>query len=99
MTHTEITVVDSGYFDPNDGFTARPIVGSQGLPESGYDGGAPFYHVVPSSEWWGDDYEWNWGHAPNRGSNARTNTQGYLDLEGSDGCGDPDVCGSVFWAA
>ena len=96
MTHTEITVVDSGYFDPNDGFTARPIVGSQGLPESGYDGGAPFYHVVPSSEWWGDDYEWNWGHAPNRGSNARTNTQGYLDLEGSDGCGDPDVCGSVF---
>ena len=48
MTHTEIIVVDSGYFDPNDGFTARPIIGSQGLPESGYDGGAPFYQVVPS---------------------------------------------------
>ena len=96
MTHTEITVVDSGYFDPNDGFTARPIVGSQALPVSGYDEGAPFYHVVPSSEWWGDDYEWNWGHAPNTGSNARTNTQGYLDLEGGDGCGDPDVCGDFF---
>ena len=96
MTHTEITVVDSGYFDPNDSFTARPIVGSQGLPVSGYDEGAPFYHIAPSSEWWGDDYEWNWGHSPNRGSNARTKTQGYLDLEGSDGCGDPDVCGSAF---
>ena len=96
MTHTEIIVVDSGYFDPNDGFTARPIVGSQALPVSGYDEGAPFYHVVPSSEWWGDDYEWNWGHAPNTGSNARTNTQGYLDLEGGDGCGDPDVCGDFF---
>jgi len=96
MTHTEIIVVDSGYFDPNDGFTARPIVGSQALPVSGYDEGAPFYHVVPSSEWWGDDYEWNWGHSPNRGSNARTKTQGYLDLEGSDGCGDPDVCGDFF---
>ena len=96
MTHTEIIVVDSGYFDPNDGFTARPIVGSQALPVSGYDEGAPFYQVVPSGEWWGDDYEWNWGHAPNRGSNARTNTQGYLDLAAGDGCGDPDVCGSAF---
>ena len=67
MTHTEIIVVDSGYFDPNDGFAARPIVGSQAFPESGYDEGAPFYHVVPSSEWWGDEYEWNWGPASEHG--------------------------------
>ena len=50
MTHTKTTVVDSGYFGPNDGFAARPIVGSQAFPDSGYDGGAPFYQVVPSSE-------------------------------------------------
>ena len=96
MTHTEITVVDSGYFDPNDGFAARPIIGSQPIPESGYDEGVPFYQIVPSSEWWGDDYEWNWGHAPNRGSNAKTNVHGYLDLAAGDGCGDPDVCGDFF---
>jgi hypothetical protein len=70
MTHTEIIVVDSGYFDPNDGFAARPIVGSQGLPVSGYDEGAPFYHVVPSSEWWGDEYEWNWGPSTVHGHNV-----------------------------
>jgi len=69
MTHTEIIVVDSGHFDPNDGFTARPIVGSQALPVSGYDEGAPFYHVVPSSEWWGDEYEWNWGPSSEHGNN------------------------------
>ena len=69
MSHTEKTVVDSGYFDPHDGFTARPIIGSQGLPESGYDGGAPFYQVVPSGEWWGDDYEWNWGPSSEHGGN------------------------------
>ena len=69
MTHTKTTVVDSGYFGPNDGFTARPIVGSQAFPDSGYDGGAPFYQVVPSSEWWGDEYEWNWGPSSEHGSN------------------------------
>ena len=75
MTHTEIIVVDSGYFDPNDGFAARPIVGSQGVPISGYDEGAPFYHVVPSSEWWGDEYEWNWGPASVHGDNVEGDGQ------------------------
>ena len=97
MTHTEIIVVDSGYFDPNDGFAARPIIGSQAIPESGYEEGVPFYQVVPSSEWWGDEYEWNWGHAPNTGVNARTTGSiGYLTLTGGDGCGDPAVCGDFF---
>ena len=95
MTHTEIIVVDSGYFDPNDGFAARPIIGSQAIPESGYEEGVPFYQVVPSSEWWGDEYEWNWGHSPNTGTNANT-LLGYLELTGDQGCGDPDVCGDVF---
>lgn len=99
MTHTEIIVVDSGYFDPNDGFAARPIIGSQAIPESGYEEGVPFYQVVPSSEWWGDEYEWNWGHAPAKGVNARTGSFGgigYLTLSPGDGCGDPDVCGDFF---
>ena len=95
MTHTEIIVVDSGYFDPNDGFAARPIIGSQAIPESGYEEGVPFYQVVPSSEWWGDEYEWNWGHAPNTGVNANTSL-GYLELIGDQGCGDPAVCGDAF---
>lgn len=95
MTHTEIIVVDSGYFDPNDGFASRPIIGSQAIPESGYEEGVPFYQVVPSSEWWGDEYEWNWGHSPNTGINANTSL-GYLELTGDQGCGDPDVCGDFF---
>ena len=95
MTHTEIIVVDSGYFDPNDGFAARPIIGSQAIPESGYEEGVPFYQVVPSSEWWGDEYEWNWGHSPNTGTNANTSL-GYLELTDGQGCGDPDVCGDFF---
>ena len=70
MTHTEIIVVDSGYFDPNDGFAARPIIGSQAIPESGYEEGVPFYQVVPSSEWWGDEYEWNWGPSTVHGNNV-----------------------------
>lgn len=82
MSHTEKTVVDSGYFDPNDGFTARPIVGSQGLPESGYDGGAPFYQVVPSGEWWGDDYEQNNADVETRGYSAPSGINYFFPTEG-----------------